>query len=50
MLFANRCSWAHLLDAAAPLAGWHRDDLLTPAERNAVDGRGHPADIAAFTP
>ncbi|WP_011583186.1 MULTISPECIES: D-xylulose 5-phosphate/D-fructose 6-phosphate phosphoketolase [Chelativorans] len=49
MLFANRCSWAHLVDAAVPLAGWCRDDLLAPAERDAVDGRGHPGDIAAFT-
>jgi phosphoketolase len=49
MLFANRCSWAHLLDAAVPLTGWSRDDLLAPAERDAVDGRGHPGDIAAFT-
>lgn len=49
MLFANRCSWAHLVDAAVPLAGWSRDELLAPAERAAVDGRGHPGDIAAFT-
>jgi phosphoketolase len=49
MLFANRCSWAHLIDAAVPLAGWNRDDLLAPAERNAVEGRGHPGDIAVFT-
>ncbi|MBR2120070.1 MAG: xylulose 5-phosphate 3-epimerase [Afipia sp.] len=45
MLFANRCSWAHLIDAAAPLAGWSRDELLTPAERDAIDGRGDPADL-----
>lgn len=45
MLFANRCSWAHLIDTAAPLAGWSRDDLLTRAERDAVDGRGNPADL-----
>ncbi|UYQ73436.1 xylulose 5-phosphate 3-epimerase [Pelagibacterium flavum] len=49
MLFANRCSWAHLIDAAVSLAGWSRDDFLAPAERDAVDGRGHPGDIAAFT-
>jgi phosphoketolase len=45
MLFANRCSWAHLIDAAAALAGWSRDDLLTAAERNAIDGKGTPADL-----
>lgn len=43
MLFANRCSWAHLIDAAAPLVGWWRDDLLALEERNAIDGRGDPA-------
>ncbi|HEV7285094.1 MAG TPA: xylulose 5-phosphate 3-epimerase, partial [Kaistia sp.] len=46
MLFANRCSWAHLIDAAAPLAGWSRDDLLTEAERNAIDGKGSPAALS----
>jgi hypothetical protein len=45
MLFANRCSWAHLIDAAVPLAGWSRDDFLTRAERAAVDNRGNPADL-----
>jgi phosphoketolase len=45
MLFANRCSWAHLIDAAVPLAGWSHDDLLTRAERAAVDNRGNPADL-----
>lgn len=49
MLFANRCSWAHLIDAAAHLAEWHRDELLTHAECNALDGHGLPADISAFT-
>ena len=45
MLFANRCSWAHLVDTAAPLAGWSRKDLLTPAERDAIDGRGDATDL-----
>ena len=49
MLFANRCSWAHLIDGAAPLAGWSRDDFLTPTERDAVDGKGNPADLVAPT-
>jgi phosphoketolase len=48
MLFANRCSWAHLIDAAAPLAGWSRDNFLSATERNAIDGKGTPADL--FTP
>ncbi|MGP2492883.1 xylulose 5-phosphate 3-epimerase [Mesorhizobium sp. PUT5] len=46
MLFANRCSWAHLTDAAVQLAGWSRDELLTQAERAAIDGRGNPADLS----
>lgn len=46
MLFANRCSWAHLIDASAPLAGWSRDDLLAPHERDAVDGKGTPATLS----
>lgn len=45
MLFANRCSWAHLVDAATSLAGWSRDELLAPAERDAVDGSGYPPDL-----
>ncbi len=45
MLFANRCSWAHLVEAASALAGWSRDVFLTVAERNAIDGKGTPADL-----
>ena len=45
MLFANRCTWAHAVDAAAALAGWQRDALLDAAQRNAIDGRGDPADL-----
>ena len=48
MLFANRCTWAHLIDAAVPLTGWSRDDLLAPDEQDAVEGRGDPANITAF--
>lgn len=48
MLFANRCTWAHLIDAAVPLTGWSRDDLLAPDEQDAVGGRGDPATITAF--
>jgi phosphoketolase len=48
MLFANRCSWAHLVQSAATLAGWSRNELLTPAEIAAIDGRGHPSDLATI--
>lgn len=47
MLFANRCTWAHAVDAAAAVAGWRREDLLDAAQRRAVDGEGAPADLLA---
>ncbi|HMN21377.1 MAG TPA: xylulose 5-phosphate 3-epimerase [Ottowia sp.] len=43
MLFANRCTWAHLVDAATSAAGWERNALLGRAERDAIDGIGDPA-------
>lgn len=46
MLFANRCSWAHLIAAAAPLVGWSQDELLTPAECKAIDGLASPIEVA----
>ncbi|QOY63645.1 xylulose 5-phosphate 3-epimerase [Lysobacter sp. H21R4] len=45
MLFANRCTWAHAVDAAASVAGWERDALLEPAQLDAIDGKGNPADL-----
>lgn len=42
MLFANRCTWAHIVAAAAPLAGFDPAAVLTPAEREAVAGHGDP--------
>ncbi|MCR6736008.1 MAG: xylulose 5-phosphate 3-epimerase [Afipia sp.] len=49
MLFANRCTWAHLADAAGTLAGWKRDEILSATEQGALDGHGDPAAVAAFT-
>lgn len=40
MLFANRCTWAHAVDAAAAVAGWKRDEVLDQAQRDAIDGHG----------
>jgi hypothetical protein len=41
MLFTNRCTWAHAAQAAEEMLG--RNDLLEPAEREAVEGRSeHP--------
>jgi len=42
MLFANRCTWAHVLDAAAGLLGIDARSLLEPAELAAVQARGDP--------
>jgi phosphoketolase len=45
MLFANRCTWAHAVDAAALVAGWNREALLDRAQRAAIDGIGEPGDL-----
>ena len=46
MLFANGCSWAHAVRAAAELLHIDLSDLLGEAEIDAVDGVGNPADVA----
>ena len=43
MLFANRCTWAHAVDAAVAAAGWDRETLLDHAQRASLDGTGDPA-------
>ena len=45
LLFANRSTWAHVVDAAAGVLGESRDNLLSEAELAAVDGRGDPTAI-----
>ena len=45
LLFANRSTWAHVVDAAAGVLGESRGSLLSEAELAAVDGRGDPATI-----
>jgi phosphoketolase len=42
MLFANRCTWAHVVAAAARVLQRDPATLLAPDERDAVDGRGDP--------
>ena len=42
MLFANRCTWAHVVDAAATVLARARAELLSRDERDAVDGIGDP--------
>ncbi len=50
MLFANRCTWAHTVDAAAAVAAWERGELLSPKELAAIDGRGDSHDLRAPGP
>lgn len=45
MLFANRCTWAHAVDAAAATAQWRREDVLDAPRLRAIDGHGDPADL-----
>src|SRR3546814_4288252 len=39
LLFANRSTWAHVVDAAAHVLGQSRGSLLSDAELAAVDGQ-----------
>jgi phosphoketolase len=45
MLYANRCTWAHAVAAAAACMGRQVQELLDDAELAAVEGRGDPATI-----
>lgn len=42
LLFANRATWAHAVDAAARVTGRNRTALLDEAEIAAIDGWGDP--------
>ncbi|MGJ7457526.1 xylulose 5-phosphate 3-epimerase [Halomonas sp. RA08-2] len=42
MLFANRATWAHVLEAASEVAGLDLEALLGDAERDALAGEGDP--------
>lgn len=43
MLFANRCTWAHIVAEAADLLHLDRHSLLTEAEVAAIEGHGDPS-------
>jgi phosphoketolase len=45
LLFANRCSWAHLVEAAATLLQIPAEDVLSAEEIAALSGRGDPSVI-----
>nr|WP_237489182.1 xylulose 5-phosphate 3-epimerase [Tsuneonella aeria] len=45
MLFANRSTWAHLVESSTRLLNRPRDQFLSAAECAAIDGRGDPHDL-----
>ena len=45
LMFANRCTWGHAVAAAAELLGRSTSAWLSPAEYDAVMGRGVPAEL-----
>jgi phosphoketolase len=47
LLFANRCTWAHAVAAAARVIDHPREHLLGEAECAAVDGHGDPHALSA---
>lgn len=47
MLFANKCTWAHALNAAALLLKTDGSVWLTSAEQQALDGRGTPVVLSS---
>ena len=50
MLFANRCTWAHTVDAAMALLPNKPLDLLSEEERCAIDGQGDPSALERSKP
>jgi phosphoketolase len=45
MLFANGCSWAHLVQSAAILLGRKPSDVLMTEELDAIGGHGRPQSL-----
>jgi phosphoketolase len=45
MLFANRCTWAHAVEAVAALSGRPLSGLLDEPQRLAIQGQGRAADL-----
>jgi phosphoketolase len=50
LLFVNRSSWAHVVAGAASLLGLAPDQVLDPAERDALDGRRNPQGVVVPAP
>lgn len=49
MLFANRCTWAHAVGAAADLLETGKSTVLEAVEIAAIEGRHHPRVLAGET-
>jgi len=45
MLFVNGCTWAHILATAAHVLGIPSEDLLSPTELDALNGKASPQGI-----
>jgi phosphoketolase len=45
MLFVNQCTWGHILTEAARLLDIPREELLTPKEIAALDGKANPEGV-----
>jgi hypothetical protein len=45
MLYVNRATWAHCLEAVAPLVGLERGALLSHEEMAALDGERCPEGV-----
>lgn len=50
MLFANRCTWAHAVDAAMTLLRETAPDFLSADERRAIEGQGDPSVLTRSKP
>ena len=45
LLFINRCTWAHVLSEVARVLGLSQEDLLSPQELMALDGKASPEGV-----
>jgi phosphoketolase len=48
MLYANRCTWGHIVVAVAEVLGRPAEELLDTEYLDAVEGRGSPESLASF--
>jgi phosphoketolase len=48
MLYANQCTWGHIVSHVAELVARAPDDLLDARQRDAVEGNGDPHILTSF--